>query len=275
MSFVIVDTEKCLHDGICVSVCPTNILFMNRETKLPESVRNAEMRCIRCGHCVAVCPEGAVTVNGVRPEDCVPIDGKQQVPIDGIEQLIKSRRSIRSYKNDRIDAGLLSRLIDIARYAPSGGNSQQVQWLVVNSPEEVRNYSSMAMEFYKGLLVSKHPIGDMYDVATMVKKWESGGDPILNGAPAFILAHAPKEYPVASVDSSIALSYIDIAANTMGLACCWAGFFMIAASQSPSVLKAINLPDGHFCAGALMIGYPKNTYHRLPPRKEAKVLWRE
>ena len=50
---------------------------------------------------------------------------------------------------------------------------------------------------------------------------------------------------------------------------------MIAASQSASVLKMLTLPEGNICAGGLMIGYPKNNYHRIPPRNEAKILWRE
>jgi hypothetical protein len=50
---------------------------------------------------------------------------------------------------------------------------------------------------------------------------------------------------------------------------------MMAVSQSPELLKSLGLPEGHVCYGALMVGYPKNIYHRIPTRKEAQVIWKE
>ena len=77
------------------------------------------------------------------------------------------------------------------------------------------------------------------------------------------------------MDSTIALTFLDLAAPTVGLGACWAGFFMMAAAQSPRLQEALALPEGHACCGALMIGYPKYGYHRLPTRKEPAVSWRE
>jgi nitroreductase len=77
------------------------------------------------------------------------------------------------------------------------------------------------------------------------------------------------------VDSTIALTFLDLAAPTVGLGACWAGFFMMAAAQSPQLQELLALPEGHACCGALMIGYPKYAYHRLPTRKEPAISWRE
>jgi hypothetical protein len=38
--------------------------------------------------------------------------------------------------------------------------------------------------------------------------------------------------------------------------------------------KALTLPEDHISLGAMMVGYPKYNYHRLPPRKEPKIIWR-
>jgi nitroreductase len=40
---------------------------------------------------------------------------------------------------------------DNARYAASGGNSQQTQWLVVHDPEKVRRIAGLTIEWMKGM----------------------------------------------------------------------------------------------------------------------------
>jgi nitroreductase/NAD-dependent dihydropyrimidine dehydrogenase PreA subunit len=273
MSFVTVDQKKCAHDGICAAECPVGILFMNNES-LPEAVDGAEKKCIKCGHCVAACPHQAISVPGINVADCPPIKKELLISADQIEQLIKSRRSIRKYRDKKIDREKLSKLIEIARYAPTGGNSQQVQWLVVNSRDEVKKIAAATIDFMKVIIKDGHPLAERYNLPNMVKAWESGVDVIFRGAPSLIVAHAPKEYGLATVDCTAALSYLDIAASSLDLGCCWAGFFMVAGS-SPSVMKILDLPEGNICAGGLMIGYPKYDYHRIPPRKDAQIMWKD
>jgi nitroreductase/NAD-dependent dihydropyrimidine dehydrogenase PreA subunit len=274
MSFVTVDPEKCKHDGICAAECPMMLIEMNTNTSLPEAVSGAEERCVQCGHCVTVCPHAALSIVGINVQDCQPLKKALLIPEDQVGQLIKSRRSIRNYRNKNIEREKLSKLIDIARYAPTGGNSQMVQWLVINSHDEVKKVAAATIDFMQGLVNQNHPLAERYNLQSLVKRWDSGIDGILRGAPALVVAHAPKEYGLATVDCTIALSYLDITASSVGLGCCWAGFFMIA-SQSASVSKILALPEGNICVGGLMIGYPNYHYQRIPPRKEAKILWRE
>jgi hypothetical protein len=42
----------------------------------------------------------------------------------------------------------------------------------------------------------------------------------------------------------------------------------------PPMAEALALPPEHHLHGAMMIGYPKVTYHRLPTRREPKIAWR-
>jgi len=275
MSFITVDQKKCAHDGICAAECPMGLITMNKETSLPEGIDGAEQRCIKCGHCVAVCPHGAVSVSGINAADCLPIKKELLVSTDQIEQLIKSRRSVRKYRDKKIEREKLTKLIDIARYAPTGGNSQQVQWLVINSRDEVKKIAASVVDFMSGMIKNGHPLAERYNLPALVGAWESGVDVIFRGAPALIVAHAPKEYGLATVDCTAALSYLDISAASFGIGCCWAGFFMIAASQSPSVMKILDLPEGNVCAGGLMAGYAKYDYHMIPPRKDARVIWKD
>ena len=52
-----------------------------------------------------------------------------------IYEVIKKRRSIRRFKQDEIPLGILEKLVDAARFAPSGGNIQPWEFIIVNDKE--------------------------------------------------------------------------------------------------------------------------------------------
>lgn len=47
-----VDFDNCLHCGACVSLCPTDALYLNEEFKLEYS----NEKCIGCFLCIDSCP---------------------------------------------------------------------------------------------------------------------------------------------------------------------------------------------------------------------------
>lgn len=167
----------------------------------------------------------------------------------------------------------MSKLIDIARYAPTGRNSQPIKWLVINSGEAVRNMAGMTIDWMRYLIKENNPIATSYRLERIVEIWDSGYDIICRGAPGLVIVYAPKEYTAAHVDGTIALTFLDLAAPSFALGTCWAGFFMMSASHWPPLQNALSLPEGHAYFGAMMIGYPKYRYQRLPLRKEPEIIW--
>jgi len=53
------DEEKCVHCGLCTSVCATQALDIDRETM---RVRFDYEKCVACELCVKVCPVKAMRV---------------------------------------------------------------------------------------------------------------------------------------------------------------------------------------------------------------------
>ena len=123
---------------------------------------------------------------------------------------IKKRRSVRHFTKEPVPKEKILKILDIARYAASGGNGQPVQWRIVYDPEEVHRLASLTVDSMKTLKNSSHPMSGY--IPSLIAAWEAGNDPICRGAPHFVIAHIPTGNPVATVDAFIALTHFDITA---------------------------------------------------------------
>ena len=274
MSLFIIDEKKCKRDGICVAECPMQIIEMKDAKSLPTPTADAAQRCIKCGHCVSVCPHGAFTHAMMNAGDFPPMKKEFALSPEQAEHFLRSRRSVRTYQDKSIEREKLQKLIEIARYAPTGSNSQMVSWLAINARPEVARLAGMVADMMRELVKAKNPFAISYRLDRIVPAWENGTDLISRGAPALVVAHGPKEYGLAHVDCTSALAYLDLAAPTLGLGTCWAGFIMLAYLQWPPLQQALKIPEGRVAQGIMMVGYPKYKYHRLVPRNQPKIEWR-
>jgi nitroreductase/NAD-dependent dihydropyrimidine dehydrogenase PreA subunit len=264
-----IDHEKCSRDGLCVADCPAGIIAMTERGPVP--VAGAKQMCINCGHCVAVCPHGALALATMPLEQCPALPDGWHLEPGRMEQLLKGRRSVRSYRQEPVPREVLARVIDMARYAPTAGNAQALHWTVIHDASEVRRSAEAVIDWLRE--ASQTP--PMAWAGTLVTDWDRGMDPVCRSAPHLILVHAPAEpAQMAVANGAIALTFAELAAVSYGLGTCWAGFVMMAADRSEAVAAALRLPAGHKLLGGMMIGYPKVNYHRIPLRDEAKLAWR-
>jgi nitroreductase len=190
------------------------------------------------------------------------------------EQFLRSRRSIRVYREKPVAREEISRLVEIARYAPSGHNSQGVEWLVLGDRNELRRLSGIVIDWMRWMLAHMPEAALSLHIDRTLARWEAGFDVILRGAPVVIVAHAAKDNRMAPSTCTIALTYLELAASGMGLGCCWAGYFNAAAGTFPPMMAALALPTGYQSFGAMMVGHPQFSYHRLPTRKAPEITWR-
>jgi len=273
MDLFTVDQDKCKRDGHCVAECPARIIEMKSKESFPAPVHGAAELCINCGHCVSVCPHGAMTLNTMKPEQCPPVQKDLLPSPEQTEHFFRARRSVRTYKSEPVDQVTLTRLIEMARYAPSGHNWQPVHWLVIDSASEMKRLAGLVVDWMR-IMIKDHPeVAEPMHFDRVVEAWENGLDRVLRGAPQLIIAHG-QALPPTQTACVIALTYLELAAFAQGLGACWAGYFNAAATFYPPMQQALALPEGHQSFGAMMVGYPKFQYHRLPLRNEAKITWR-
>jgi nitroreductase/NAD-dependent dihydropyrimidine dehydrogenase PreA subunit len=273
VSLLEIDQQSCLQDGICAAVCPVGIIKFERGV-YPTPVSGAEELCICCGHCVAACPNGSLSHRDMPVEQCPPVRDELQLGPEHCEHFLRSRRSIRVYKDRSVPRAELTRLIETARYAPSGHNSQCAEWLVADNKDDLHSLSGIVIDWMRWMIGNMPEFAQAWNLDVTVKRWEKGNDVILRGAPALVVAHAAEDNQLAPSTCTIALTYLELAATSMGLGCCWAGYFNAAASTFPPMKDALGLPEGHQSFGSMMVGYPEFSYHRLPLRKPPSITWR-
>ncbi|MBW1696212.1 MAG: nitroreductase family protein [Deltaproteobacteria bacterium] len=273
MSLFMVDSEKCNRDGICVETCPAQIINRNGSNGLPVPAVDADENCINCGHCVAVCPTGAISLFKMNPEECSPVQQDLLPTPEQVEHFFRTRRSIRTYTENKVDRQILTKLIRLAAYAPSGHNTQPVRWKIIYDTGEVRRLAGLVVDWMRHVIEEQPDMAASMHLERVVASWEDGNERICRGAPHVIIAHAPKNLRPAMAACTIALAHLELAASAFGLGVCWAGYFNAASNLWPPMTAALKLPEGHASFGAMMIGYPKYKYHRIPLRNEPKISW--
>lgn len=271
MSLIKVDKVKCIRCGACVNVCPSQIIETDDEG-LP--VKGKDRSCIACGHCTAVCPVAAMDNRKAALSECEELDNWELPDAGDMKKILRSRRSVRCYKKESVEKEKLIQLLDLARYAPTAGNSQGLSFIVISDKNVLKELSQKVIDWMQYRIDNK--IDNYIYFRGPVKAWDDYGyDAILRGAPHLIVATAPAEHKMAVTNCAYVWAYAELFAPSMGMGTCIAGYMQAAAFLGcKPLLSALHLPEGIAVAGFLMAGYPQYKYKRLPPRQPLNVYIR-
>ena len=271
MTFFKTDKNKCKQDGFCVSVCPIQILEM--KDGYPNMKKMAHLICLNCGHCVSVCPEAAIDIKNMPADSCLNLDGFS-LNIDDTEKFLRQRRSIRKYKREKVDKQAIEKIIDIARYAPSGHNSQPLNWRVVYDTDKVKEVVNQVIEWMKLTREQNPKIAKLFQFDMLINSWEKDKkDLICRNAPHLIICHSDEKIETAPIAGYTAIAYLELAAPALNIGTCWAGYLNTAINSYPPLKETISIPESHKVYGAVMVGYPKFNYKRAPLRKLKNIEW--
>ena len=260
---ITLDREKCVRCGSCGPICPMRIFHQVDDAGYPVIADYAEEGCIACGHCVTICPTGSITVGDLTREGSEETGADRLPSFETFADLVKYRRSIRHFKSEKVRREDLDRLFEILRWAPTAKNGLPLHWVVVNGPERVRRLAEIAIDEFRG-----DPA-----MSLIVEAWDREGyDWVFRGAPCLIFAYTQTLNEWTPYDTSIGAEILDLAAPTLGLGTCWAGFFIRVVSKSAALRKELGLDPENAVGGALMVGYPdREIYGRIPNRPECSV----
>jgi nitroreductase/NAD-dependent dihydropyrimidine dehydrogenase PreA subunit len=266
MNLINVNQSKCIKCGICTSVCPSSVLSID---KTGPKVINAN-NCIACGQCVAVCPNEALDNIKSPITNQTEINNFPVINSKTAEHFLRSRRSIRCYKDTLVPKEKLLELINIARYAPTASNSQAISYIIVESKNILEKATKIIVEWMeKQLETPSHH----WSFSRHVQNYRTYGiDSILRNAPHLIIATAPKNFEKGRENTISELTYAELYATTIGLGSCWAGLFEFCAfSNYLPLISLFNIPEDTVITGAIMVGFPRYKYKKLVDRNPLNV----
>lgn len=258
----IVSQQACTRCGFCVADCPARIIAM-ADGGYPAIAPEKEAACYRCQHCLAICPAAAVSILGLRPGDSLPLDGNYPAP-DQMETLIKGRRSVRRYRDENLEPELLQRLLEVAWHAPTGVNSRQVLFTVVDDRDKLARLRDEVMAGLARVVRGNTLPAGLGFFADFVRLWEEKGiDTIFRGAPHLLVASAPRDVASPVPDCLIALSYFELYAQVNGVGTVWDGLAKWAINDLvPETRSRLGIPPDHVIGYAMAFGRPAVRYVR-------------
>ncbi len=170
---------------------------------------------------------------------------------------IEIRRSIRKYIDKQVENEKITELLESARLAPSGNNTQPWYYIVVKS-EENRRKVMMASHNQKWMLTAPVFIVCVADVRCRIKE----------DIEVYIDDNSPQDEVKRIIrDTSISAGYMLLQANNLGLGVCW-----VAEFTQEEIRPVLNIPSDKYVVGVITVGYPNETPKARPRKKIEEIV---
>jgi nitroreductase len=148
-------------------------------------------------------------------------------------EAIKGRRSIRAFKNEDVSKEIIDKLIEAAIWAPSAGNIQPWEFIIVRKPEIKRRLAEAALGQH---FIEEAPV--VIVVCANEKRSSEGYG-----------ARGKTLYCIQ--DTAAAIQNIHLAAYSFGLGTCWIGAF-----KEEEARKILKVPNGIRPVAMIPVGHP-------------------
>jgi nitroreductase len=159
-------------------------------------------------------------------------------------QAISQRRSIRKFKEKEVSDSLIMKIIQAGIWAPSAGNLQSWEMILVKDPETRKKLSEAA---YMRDFISKAPVVMVACINKSVCSMVYG-------------ARGVELYSIQDV--SCALENMLLMAHARGLGACWVGAF-----DEQEVIDLLRIPSQLRPVALVPLGYPDEKPYP-PPRRD-------
>jgi nitroreductase len=153
--------------------------------------------------------------------------------------VVRTRRSVRSFKKNPIPEEVLSRVLEAARVAPSGSNRQPWKFILVRD-EALKQKMISACDNQK--FMADAPL--IVVACGQKLSFNRGG--------------YMREMSML-IDVSIAFTHLILAARAEGLGTCWIGAF-----KNDEIKKLLGVPEGYEVVAATPLGYPAENVFTEP-----------
>lgn len=256
MDHKIIINNKCIACKKCVKDCLQSNIFINDKNK--AEVRS--QKCLKCGHCSAICPTNAVIITGYTEEPYEIDESLKKLNPNDLLNSIIFRRSIRQFKDAKVEKIKLDMIIEAGRWSPTAKNNQGVCYVVLDKEKD--HLEKIAVKEFRKLM----KVGKLFN--KKYKNFAVDDNFFFKNAPIAIVIMADND-----IDGALAASNMALMAESLNLGVLYSGFFAYATKLSKAIRKELDFP-GKKVVTTLVIGYPDVEYQRSAQRDEAKVIYK-
>ncbi|MFI3261475.1 MAG: nitroreductase family protein [Rikenellaceae bacterium] len=175
-------------------------------------------------------------------------------------EMIKERRSVRNYKNEKVSRELMREIVDLSRWAPSWANFQVARYTIVDNDQMIKAiYEKGVNGFAYNMNTLKNAQG------VMVLSYVKGKSGTLGDDKAATSKGAQWEM----FDAGIACQTFCLAAHAKGVGTCIFGIIDDAA-----ISKIVGLPEGETVASIITYGFEDGDHAAPTSRHSVEQVMR-
>lgn len=272
---MIVNRDKCIGCTLCSQDCiVSDIVMIDKKATIKNEA------CLKCGHCLAICPVNAISTcdeSAYSMAEVIAYDRETfDINPDHLLNFMKYRRSVRLFKKQAVEETKIAQLIETGRFTQTGGNVQDVSYVVVQDSIQLVRKSVLATLNQKAdeLLISTDTPKQFVTYAQMWKQMYRDFEADPNGVDKLFF-HAPLLIIVKSkrvINGALAAAKMELMADALGLGTYFSGFLEKAVEVNPEIGELLQIQADEQLVACMVIGYPRVKYKRTVPRKAANVI---
>ena len=260
---LIIDEDSCTACKQCMQVCIRDNIVVD------DFAVETGSNCFECGHCMAICKQKAITLKSYEgKEDRIQDYNPRELPVgyDDLLQFLKQRRSIRWFKNKKIDKETFDKLFEGAYYSPSAQNEQDVEFVVLD--DRLDEFMGLVYDIIKVEEDEFFRIKEFGDYLSDNSTKEF--HPLLWEGKQLILTFSTDK-----TSAVIANTRLELLAYSLGLGGFYSLFILKADEIDHDRLMEFfpDIDKNKHMYSTFIIGYPKKRFRRTIPHKDIKVTY--
>jgi nitroreductase len=180
-------------------------------------------------------------------------------------QLLRDRRSVRNYKDEKVDVELIHEIIEDSTLAPNSGKRQPWRFAIINDRDLMRRISE---ESKRNILaeITEDPDSPrkMYEGALKNPDFN-----VFYNAPCLVFIFGDRAHRSIYVDCALAASYFMLSAADRGLGTCWVA--LGGEIRDSRLLEAAGLSQADAVVAPIILGWPASI-PKAPARKAPEIV---
>ena len=204
---------------------------------------------------------------------------------DSTLELIKTRRSIRKYKETPVPDDYTVKILEAGRWAPSGEDAQPWRFIVIKDRKKIETLGKLAgagsarrfrAEFLTRKLFDRLPIPDEEKRKRVYRKLITGEVSLfMKDAPLLIVVAGRRDCWDAVYDVSAAIQNMLLQVHAMGLGACWLVAPVIDVRDEMKVKELLKIPEEYTVDAILAVGYPAESPKPRPRLPLSEIVFYE